>query len=187
MKKYILFGLMLCSITLFAQESKPQKSHEFNVNIFNTIIFKAPEFSYEYLIDAESSVGGAVMFNLTDLGNENEYIDGPYYEENFALTAFYRRFFSRKYAWGFFIETFGMYNQQEVEKYDFDYFDPATDYSYEKTNNFAVGISVGGKWVSSKGFVFQIHGGVGRNIISSDDANNTEIVPRLGASFGLRF
>ncbi|MCK0130923.1 DUF3575 domain-containing protein [Flavobacteriaceae bacterium F08102] len=179
MKIFVTICIFFCSISLLAQEELPQKKYEFNINVFNTIIFKAPELSFEYLIDAESSIGSSIMLNLTEKEDNNAFIDGPNYHENVAFTAYYRRFFSSKYAWGFFIETFGMYNQQEVEQYIND--------SFVKTNNFAVGISVGGKWVSSKGFVFQIHGGVGRNIISSDDVNNTELVPRLGASFGLRF
>ena len=55
------------------------------------------------------------------------------------------------------------------------------------SHNVAVGISVGGKFVSSKGFVFEIYGGIGRNIYQSNKDFATELVPRVGASLGYRW
>ncbi len=189
--KKLSFLFLFISTAVFAQEEVEVKvkKHELKANAFNTIVFKAPEFSYEYLLDAESSFGISLMVNLNDVDDEDyNYLEGPYYEEKFALTAFYRRYFSRKYAWGFFLESFGMFNSQELDQYDYDYINNVSiNNPDQKTNNFALGISVGGKFVSKKGFVFEVYGGVGRNIISSDDKNNSEIVPRLGASLGYRF
>jgi hypothetical protein len=57
----------------------------------------------------------------------------------------------------------------------------------ETSNNFAIGMSVGGKFVSKKGFAFEFYGGVGRNLSQSNNDVGSEIVPRLGASLGYRF
>ncbi len=188
MKKLILIPLLLLSVYSFSQETEQKKkSHEFKLNAFNTLIFKSLEGSYEYLINKESSVGISMMVNLND-----EFNEGPEYAETFAITPFYRRFFSRKYAWGFFMEAFGMYNKQQDDYYEYDY-SSSVDDSYrtnsvdEETNNFALGISIGGKFVSQNGFAFEFYGGVGRNLFTSDSRYNYEFVPRLGVSFGYRF
>lgn len=192
MRKTIFAIALFTSFFSFAQDAEVedvQKQHEVKINAFNTIVFKSLEFSYEYLLDSESSIGASVMFNLHD--NDND-IDGPVYNERFAFTPFYRRYFSSKYAWGFFLEAFAMYNVQE----DFDgYYILDTNnvnqfvHSDEKSNNFALGLSLGGKFVSKKGFVFEFYGGVGRNLITSNDviADGENIVPRIGASLGYRF
>lgn len=188
MKNLILIPLLLISFLSFSQKTEEKKKlHEVKINAFNTLIFKSLEGSYEYLINKESSVGISMMVNLND-----EYYEGGQYNETFALTPFYRRFFSRKYAQGFFMEGFGMYNIQRNNYYEYDYVDLVDgSYSYttvdEDTNNFALGIALGGKFVSQKGFAFEFYGGVGRNLFTSDSRYNYEFVPRLGVSFGYRF
>ena len=194
--KYLRSLLLLCLLVGFQSHAQDDeikdvpKKHEIKINAFNTIVFKAPEFSYEYLLDSESSIGASLMFNLQD---NDENIDGPRYAERFALTPYYRRYFSSKYAWGFFLEAFAMYNIQE--DYDGYYIvNPTTNTSQfvnsnEKSSNFALGLSLGGKFVSKKGFVFEFFGGVGRNLITSNDliSDGENIVPRIGASLGYRF
>lgn len=181
-----MFTLLLFCNNLFAQneEESVVKTHELKVNTFNLIVFKTVDFSYEYLINSESSVGVTLLFNLQDDNNDN-----PFYYERFAFTPYYRHYFSRKYALGFFLEAFGMYNYQE-DYYDY-YYDfrnrAYIDMSDLKSNNIAFGISVGSKFISRKGFLFEFYGGAGRNIYSSNEDNATEIVPRLGVSLGYRF
>ncbi|TGV02856.1 DUF3575 domain-containing protein [Flavivirga rizhaonensis] len=186
MKKLLFLLLLLVSCFSFSQEEENIKSHEIKINAFNAIIFKSVDFSYEYLIDSESSVGVSVFFNLHD--PEEAFLeDGPVYNEEFALTPYYRHFFSNKYAWGFFLEAFGMYNVQK----DFDgYYDNNLDRNVlteGTSNNVALGIALGGKFVSKKGFAFEFLGGLGRNLSQSNDAIGTELVPRIAASLGYRF
>ena len=183
MKKLITIALLLIAINSFAQEEIPKdKSHELKLNVFNTLIFKSIDVSYEYLINEESSVGISFLVNL----NDND-TDGPYYNETFAITPYYRHYFSRKYAAGFFMEGFGMYNVQDSYYYDYSSSSIYYDENFKKTNNFALGISLGAKFVSEKGFAFEFYGGIGRNLFTSDSENNFEVVPRLGISFGYRF
>lgn len=111
MKNSLLAFALLCSALCFGQDDSTPKKHEVKTNVFNLIIFKAPEFTYEYLIDSESSVGASILFNLEDI-EDDEFNDGPIYDEKFAFTPFYRRYISGKYASRFFLEAFGMYNLQ---------------------------------------------------------------------------
>ena len=189
MKNIILLVIILVSISSYAQENQNDgsiKKSELKLNAFNAIIFKSIDFSYEYLLDSESSVGVSLLFNLGDSNSQN-FDDSPNYNEKFAFTPFFRHYFSRKYAQGFYIEAFGMYNVQEdsYSIFDDDIFE--TVFVDGTSSNFALGMSVGGKFVSRKGFAFEWYGGLGRNLATSNDDIATEIVPRFGASFGYRF
>ena len=193
MKKSLLGVLLFTSFVTFAQEAEQEDQvfhSEVKVNAFNLIVFKSVDFSYEYLIDSESSVGISALINLQDK-EDRDFEDGPYYNERFAITPYYRRYFSSRYAWGFFLEAFGSYNVQDDTTEDYIYFAEIDDYDYvysdETSNNVAFGIAVGGKFVTKKGFLFEVFGGVGRNIITSNDAIGSEFVPRLGATLGWRF
>ncbi|MDY7394151.1 DUF3575 domain-containing protein [Aureibaculum sp. 2210JD6-5] len=184
MKNFFPIVFVLFSTIAFAQQDDiPVKKHELKANAFNIILFKSVDFSYEYLINEESSIGASLLFNLLDTDNYYED-DGPYYFEKFAFTPYYRRYFSSKYAWGFFLEAFGMFNRQEDYE---DYYDSNNSNLEGTSNNVALGISLGGKFVSSKGFVFEFFGGAGRNVYQSNERYATEIVPRLGASLGYRW
>ncbi|RQP18679.1 MAG: hypothetical protein EAS52_04735 [Parapedobacter sp.] len=81
-----------------------------------------------------------------------------------------------------------MFNTQKRydEIYDGETYD--THYSYlGLSNNFAIGIAVGGKIVSRKNFLFEFFGGVGRNLVQSNSEIGTEFVPRTGINLGYRF
>ena len=193
MKKALLVLLLLTSFVSFSQSTSEEdkvKHSEFKVNAFNLIVFKSVDFSYEYLIDSESSVGISALINLQDR-EDRDFLDGPYYNEKFAITPYYRRYFSSRYAWGFFLEAFGSYNVQDDTEEDYVFNDLINDYEYqfsdETSNNIAFGIAVGGKFVTKKGFLFEVFGGLGRNISTSNDDIASEFVPRLGATIGWRF
>lgn len=193
MRNLILVVLLILTNSLFAQKSsddQPVKNHELKFDVFNTIAFKAPAISYEYLLSDEASVGISALFNLQERESKKAYIDlTPEYNERYAITPYYRRFFSSKRAWGFFIEGFGNINKQEkmITK---SFIDSNKDVTYKNTiessNNFAVGIAVGGKFVTRKGFAFEFFGGLGRNISTSNSNVATEVVPRIGILVGYR-
>jgi hypothetical protein len=58
--------------------------------------------------------------------------------------------------------------------------------SREFETSFALGVSVGGKFVSKKGFSTELLLGVGRNLLNSDN-NNDDAYGRVGISLGYRF
>jgi hypothetical protein len=193
MNKALLVLLLFTSFVTFAQETEQEEKvphSEIKLNAFNLIVFKSLDFSYEYLIDSESSIGISALINLQDK-DDRDFLNSPYYNEKFAITPYYRRYFSSRYAWGFFLEAFGSYNVQDDNNEDYVYIAEIDTYDYvlsdETSSNVAFGIAVGGKFVTNKGFLFEIFGGVGRNIITSNNDVASEFVPRLGASLGWRF
>jgi hypothetical protein len=191
MKKIILTCVVLLnSIVFYAQDDTQAKpKYEVKGNAFNLIVFKSPEVAFEYLLNQDSSIGASVMVNLEDIDDFNN--SGPYYNEKFAFTPYYRRYISGKYAERFFLETFAMFNRQEDIIYDYSYdYNTDTDTntsSKEKSTNLAFGLAVGSKFTSPGGFMFEFYGGVGRNIFSSNEIEYLEFVPRLGVSIGYRY
>jgi len=186
MRQSVLIIGILYSCLCFGQDDSVTGKHELKTNVFNLIVFKAPEFTYEFLIDSESSVGASIMFSLQKT-EDNDFIDGPYYYEKFALTPYYRRFISGRYASRFFIEAFGMFNTQVDYdgQWSNDY--QTITYSEDTSDNLAFGVALGSKFVSTGGFLFEFYGGVGRNIVTGNADIAYELVPRLGISLGYRF
>ena len=166
-----------------------EKKYELKLNAFNLIVGAAIDISYERLIDENSSYGVAVFYNFSDYANSD--ITLP---KKFSVTPYYRWFFSEyKYAQGFFIEGFGMLNTYQDFYYSYDYNDYNSNYGkIETQTSFALGISVGGKFVIKEGFTAEVLAGVGRNLIKGESHDGyydyqNEIIGRFGISLGYRF
>ncbi|ARV07515.1 hypothetical protein BTO04_12805 [Polaribacter sp. SA4-10] len=190
MRKFILAFLLLITTNSIAQEKDdiyPQdvnKKHEIKLNTFNLIALSSFDIGYEYLINNDSSFGVSLFYNFND--SEDILL------REFSLTPYYRWFFSENFtARGFFVEAFGMLNRSGNEASDY-YYDNNGNYVYNnqttKATNFALGISVGGKFITRKNFIAEVYLGVGRNLIKeNEDFFDTNIVGRGGISLGYRF
>lgn len=185
MKKITLLVLLFTTTIFIAQENTdeyPQdinKKQELKINAFSLIALSSLDVSYEKLVNSESSFGVALFYNFSDIKNSD--IGFP---KKFSLTPYYRWFFSEtRYTRGFFVEGFGMLNTYEDVFYDYN------NNSVQNETAFALGISVGGKFVTKKGFTTEVYLGVGRNLINNekDDFLDFNIVGRFGISLGYRF
>lgn len=182
MKKITLaiFCFTFCFLS-YAQEDTINEAldkHEVKLNATNLIIFSYLDGSYEHLINEESSFGVALLASFS-----NEEIFDEY--RTFSITPYYRQYFSQKYAKGFFIEGFGMLNSGKDEFFISQAIDQEPVFVEEKYTDFALGISVGGKFVTPRGFVAEIYLGIGRNLFGNDAL--IDIVGRGGVSLGYRF
>ncbi len=168
MKKVTLIAMLfMISLSAFSQEETKPKKNELKINL-PYLIGGIPEIGYEYLINNESGVGIDLLFSI----DKDTPID-------FALTTYYRIYFGEKPTAGFFVEGFGMLNTAEGEEY-YDIFDSISHYE----TDFALGVSVGGKFMTNKGVIFEICGGVGRNLFNE---RASDIIPRMGLTIGKRF
>lgn len=179
-KNLFFVVILLVSFTSFAQnnvedkDDKPRKN-ELKINGLY-FVMGAFELSYERILNEESSVGISVFLPYDgDLKNNI----------NYYITPYYRHFFSRKYAKGFFVEGFGMLNSITSNS---EYYQNGTliKSDYKTRSDFALGVGVGGKWVTKKGFLAEANLGIGRNLFNRDNENN-QIVGRLGLTLGYRF
>ena len=90
----------------------------------------------------------------------------------FSITPYYRIYFGKKPATGFFFDGFGIYNitNTSYDKYTYDnfgYSSYSTRVEGEKISDFALGFGLGGKWMPRKGVVLELSGGVGRNLFNT--------------------
>ncbi len=183
MKKILISCLFLSCISVFAQQEEPVEfnKNEIKLNMLYFIL-GAVEVSYERNLNEYSSLGTSVLINTND---------SEFWDLNYAITPYYRLFFSKKPAQGFFLEGFGMLNSYKEYEY-WSYYIPETgEYFYDETTNdatsFALGIAVGGKFILRDKFVAELSGGIGRNFINNSEFNSYTIVPRFSISLGYRF
>lgn len=195
MKKITLLLLLVATTISFAQQKEaayPQdvnKKYEVKLNAFSLIVFSSLDVSYEYLLNKDSSFGVGVFYNFNDINND------LYYPKRFSITPYYRWYFSEtRFARGFFVEGFGMLNTYEDKDYYYDNNNNGSyDYKTISETDFALGISVGGKFSIKSGFTVEVYGGVGRNLFNNSNNNNNSynlennIITRGGISLGYRF
>lgn len=180
MKKISILILLifLASNSLYSQDNlEVEKETQENVSEIKLnalfLILGAFDITYERTINEESAFGVSVFLPF------DEDISEDY---KFSISPYYRFYFGKDYATGFFAEGFGLLNSTRDEIYNYNNY----SYTYEDRTDFALGIGVGGKWVTKRGVVFEIFGGVGRNLFNNDD-RDFEIIGKGGISVGYRF
>jgi len=180
MKSRIKKMLVLLSLTSFvlAQSQEKEiatfKKNELKGNgLF--LVLGAGEFTYERILNEDSAVGAYLFF-----ASKNDF------NTTFSVTPYYRAYFGKKPAAGFFCEGFGMLNTGNNGSYSVYDFVDGTYYDVKGTKftDFALGFGLGSKWVHRRGFVFEINAGIGRNFFN---ANSPEVVGRGGIILGYRF
>ncbi|QCX01208.1 DUF3575 domain-containing protein [Aggregatimonas sangjinii] len=200
MKKLTIL-LLLSGITILGygqakekQASVLESSHELKMNLFNAMAFKAIDVNYEYVLNENSSFGLGVFFKV-DKAEVEKFGWLTFEVENnrsYSFTPYYRRYFSRGYSNGFFIEGFGMLNSGETVAIDYIDNQPEDMESesmftelrtYDTYTHFALGISLGGKVTFKKGFLLEFYTGVGTGL----NYGGGEGVTRGGLSLGYRF
>ncbi len=175
--KKVVFCLLICfSAWGWAQDSLETKAarSELKLNAFNLIGFKFLDITYENILTPQSSAGLAVLVNINEQEDFYDY-------RTFSITPFVRQFFSKGYGSGFFVEVFGMFNQGKTWPYN----DFTFEQEEETYSDFALGVSVGGKFINSKGLVAEVYAGLGRNFLNTEVS--PEVVGRAGISLGFRF
>lgn len=174
MKKLIV---LLCFSTYLSGYSQQNEVPNFKRNELKGnalfLVLGAIEVTYERILNEDTGLGVSVFFV-----NQDEF------ESNFMLTPYYRAYFGKKPAAGFFVEGFSTLNTGVAR----------TTYYYDNNNvgrvekdrytDFALGFGLGSKWVHRKGYVFEINAGIGRNLLSKD---GPEVVGRGGITIGYRF
>ena len=175
MKRIVLLSILSISLLNYAQNQSPQfAQNELKLDIFDALVLKTVEVSYEHYLNEESSVGISAFVNF-------EKRDATFrYNEKTMFTPYFRQYFSNVYNWNFFGEVFFAINSGERETLQ----NGSSLNRYQEYTDGALGIAIGSKYISSRGFVIDIHGGLGRNLFNSD---SREVVPRVGLNVGYQF
>jgi hypothetical protein len=172
----LLFCSSLCSVQAQDDIEITKNFNEVKLNGLY-LVLGAFDITYERTINEESAFG-ITLFVPFDDENINEDI-------NFYASPYYRFYFGKKYAAGFFVEGFGLLSSYEQTTLDFTTSEGIV-LTEENNLGLALGIGVGGKWITKSGFIGELSLGIGRNIINSDDfAEN--LIGKIGVGVGYRF
>ncbi|MEO9512743.1 MAG: DUF3575 domain-containing protein [Flavobacteriaceae bacterium] len=182
MRKPFLILVLLCSLfTVKAQNENDtiinlyEKKNDVKINGYYTALglFEA---TYERNLNKKSSIGITGLYVFSQKNDE---------DTNFNISPFYRRYFGKKYASGFFVEGFGTFGSTDGKK--------LTDMDGNITLNegadvldLSIGLSFGGKWVTKNGIIFEVLVGMGGNLFNTDKTDHN-VVNRRALGIGYRF
>lgn len=174
----VLLVTVLFSVSMFSQENKEGKIIKENFNEIKInglyLVLGAFDVTYERTINEESAFGLNVFLPFDDDIND---------DVNYYISPYYRFYFGKKYAAGFFLEGFGMLNSTNDYSFTND-FDPSV--KEDNITDFALGIGLGGKWITDSGFVGELNLGIGRNLFNND-RYDYEIIGKISVTVGYRF
>ncbi len=180
MKKNFLAILMLFSIfAVNAQNDNSENEKKKNELKFNVLLplTGALEGTYERNLNEKSSLGVSIF---TVFNNDKSHDD-----VNYSVSPYYRRYFGKKFASGFFAEGFGMLSSTDGKKiYDTNNNSIFTEGS--DVIDFSLGLGLGSKWVTKSGIIFEVNAGYGKLLFNADKTDHT-IVTRFGFHLGYRF
>jgi len=160
---------------LITEELEQTGNHEIKFNLGMAVV-GIPELSYEYFIEDNMGVGLSAAVALLS-------------EDDLTLrsifTPYYRLYFGRKKAAGFFIEGNAAIASYKDEYYEYYYSNSVSYEAYreDKYTSFGFGLAVGFKLLARNGFSGEIYAGGGR--LFNDESISA--FPRLGVSLGKRF
>lgn len=181
---------LLCSTALFsglffslAQTTEgtvtSERQNDIMLSPIELIAGPALNFSYERLLNADNGIGVNLAFLL-------EEADGL----RSQISPYYRAYFGKKYASGFFVEGFVPITTSRDTNYSFVIHNSNGNvYSDTQTNTdnnttFGVGVGFGGKWVAKKNIIFEASLGIARRF---GDGNFDEVTGKGMLGIGFRF
>jgi hypothetical protein len=170
--------VVLCFSSFLASFSQEKETIDFKRNELKGnalfLVLGAVELTYERILTQDAGLGVTLFF----IKEEDVNI-------NFSLTPYYRAYFGKKPAAGFFVEGFSMLSSGVNEtSSNYDSNGNFINTTEKKYTDFALGFGLGSKWIHRRGFVFEINAGIGRNLLSE---NSPEVVGRGGITLGYRF
>lgn len=174
-KQLIFIALHLVLISSYSQSNTQETSeyqNELKLNMSSVIAVAAADITYERVLNAESSIGISGFYLL------NNSSDISYYK-TFSVTPYYRNYFAN-YSKGLFLEIFATYYQRKED------LDPNDLTIQGYSNNAALGISFGKKWVTPNKFIIELYAGIGRNFYNDLDLS-APVIGRGGLIVGKGF
>ncbi|WP_027388615.1 DUF3575 domain-containing protein [Chryseobacterium gregarium] len=177
-KTFLLLIILFAFYSVRAQnetDANPyQKNNEIKINLIAPLL-GAVEAGYERHLNRHSSLGISAFFVYDDTKNE---------DMNYYVSPYYRYYFGKKYASGFFAEGFGMFTSTDGKKiYSAD---RLTFTENKEVSDVALGAGLGYKLVTKKGLVFEANAGYGKLLFNADKTDH-DVVAKFGVSIGYRF
>ena len=178
-KSFLLVIILFTFYSVNAQNSEAngdpyEKKNEIKLNLISPLL-GAVEAGFERHLSKHSSVGVSAFVVYDDTKNE---------DMNYYISPYYRYYFGKKYASGFFVEGFGMFTSIDGKKiYSAD---RLTFTENKNVYDVALGAGLGWKLVTKKGLVFEANAGYGKLLFNADKTDH-DAVAKFGLSIGYRF
>lgn len=177
-KKLLQLIVLLAFYSVNAQsetDTNPyQKNNEIKLNLLSPLS-GAVEVGYERFLNKNSSLGISAFKVYEHSTND---------DMNYYISPYYRYYFGKKYASGFFVEGFGMLTSIDGKKMYAA--DNVTFTEGKDVYDLALGAGFGWKLVTKKGFVFEANTAYGRLVFNANKTDHDQIL-KLGVSVGYRF
>lgn len=155
-------------------EDPSERKNEIKLNLISPL-FGAVEGGYERHLNKNSSVGISAF--IVYHGQKNE-------DMNYYISPYYRYYFGKKYASGFFVEGFGAFTSIDGKKiYSAD---RLTFTENKDVYDVALGAGLGWKLITKKGLVVEANAGYGGLLFNAKQTDH-EVVAKFGVSIGYRF
>lgn len=176
MKKLSLFILLLCFINLFTQqqETESTRQNDFVLAPVELIGGLLVNVSYERLLNEKSGIGISAIVSIND-----EVLD-----QFTQFSPYYRRYFGKNYASGFFIEGFVPITTTKVDLDGYVFGNNNSIISDKETTSIGIGAGIGGKWKLRNNILFETSVGVGTRLNGS---NLDAITGKYMFGIGYRF
>ncbi len=167
-KLSIIALVTLFTTSLFAQqtEDNPKKTnepkHEIGIDFLELIQNNKVDMSYNYIFNRSNSIGATMQVtpNYTDRWKNLNYA------ESVGVDLNYRHYFSKKYAQGFYIESFIKYSFGQTHQSIIN-----SPFSLQKDyHQVAIGIGIGYKYVSEKNYFIDVNARFSKTIYKKGDS-----------------
>ena len=181
MKKLLFIASLVFAVSAQAQEEFSDRHNDVMISPIELIAGPALNVSYERLLNKDSGIG----INVAVLLDNNEDGDGLQSQ----ISPYYRMYFGKKYAAGFFVEAFVPITMSNDAVYT-NYAGPGyfnTTVAYEKNTTIGAGIGFGGKWVARRNIIFEASIGIARRFGLSSEYDDTPVTGKGMLGIGYRF
>jgi len=179
MKKTVLFLIAVFAFCTASAQDDMAKNEKKNEVKFNVLLpaFGKLEGTYERFLNTNSSVGISGLYVFNDNNSKEDM--------NFMFSPFYRRYFGKKYASGFFVEGFGALSSIDGKKV-YDTPDHTTFTRGDAVLDLSLGLGLGSKWETKNGFTFEVNANYGQLLFNTNKTKHDHVV-RFGAHVGYKF
>lgn len=183
MKKTLLSVIILFSFFVGKAQNKNdtlanpyEKKNEVILDLIGPTLGGGINASFERYFNNKSSLG-ITFFYIYDSTKESDM--------NYSISPYYRRYFGKKYASGFFVEGFGMVMSIDGKKV-YDTPEKLTFTENPSVINLSIGAGFGWKGVTKSGFTYGANLGWGKMLFNADKTDHTQVA-KYCLNIGYRF
>jgi len=132
--------------------------------------------SYERHLNIKSSLGISVFYIYNNTKED---------DMNYSISPYYRRYFGKKYASGFFVEGFGMVHSTDGKKI-YDTVEKTTFTENPNVINLSIGAGLGWKGVTKSEFTYGANIGMGITVLNAKKTDHDHVA-KFCLNVGYRF